>query len=277
MERRRIFSIAILALTNRRKTIHRSRTKIMLFSLAICIAAACLAPTTIGDYSISPETKGWAVQDITDESYTILITNLYSHSTIQVQAIPTPFTFIDNVSVFRPVPPELWQYITVTPEELNLGFGESGSFTVHVAFPDLAEMYNHTWEYRILMNDTNPYNYEAGGPSLTQKMHILRLYLPKTKPIVVAETPFYIYPFMIVFALIFLGGIVIYLKKRSVPRTEGPRLERVRVGRDGHLHCGDQGTGPGDADTCRPIAAFSGSDSDSYPPAGPLSGGRFRR
>jgi hypothetical protein len=168
-------------------------------------------------YTIDPETKGWAISDITDESYQIRVVNTDDNSVVMLELIPQMFTYVENVSVFRPVPPEMMQYITFTPKEVILAPEEEFFFTVHISFPDLTEMYGHTWEYRLMFNDTNKYNYREGGEEMTQHLHIVRMYLPTTRPVVVAETPFYVYPFMIIFSLIFLGGIIIYLKRRSVP------------------------------------------------------------
>jgi hypothetical protein len=145
------------------------------------------------------------------------VKNTGDRATCQIQVSPVTYQYVDNVTTFHPIPPELWQYITVTPEQANLAAGESATFTVQLAFPNLKEIYNHTWEYRILFNDTNKYTFEEQGPSVTQKTAIIRLYMPAGPYVKPYETPFYLYPFMIVFALIFLGGIVIYLKKRSVP------------------------------------------------------------
>lgn len=183
----------------------------------IAAIALMLVPLTSASYTISPESKGWTMEDITDSSYTIHVVNTGTHTSVQVQAIPQTFEYFENVTVFHPVPPEFFRYITITPMELNLGKGESGDFTVQAAFPELPEMYGHTWEYRILFNDTNKYNFEDGGPLVTQKMHVSRLFFPLTKPIKPMEIPFYMYPFMIIFSLIFLGGLIIYLRKRSVP------------------------------------------------------------
>jgi hypothetical protein len=183
----------------------------------IAAIALMLVPLTSASYAIYPETKGWSLEDITDSSYPIHVVNTDKDSTVQITAELKTFPFIQNVTVFQPVPAEFFQYLSVTPDMLNLGVNESGDFIVHVAFPDLPEMYGHTWEFRVLLNDTNKYNLEDLGLEGTQKTAVVRLFVPLTKPIKQMEIPFYMYPFMIIFSLIFLGGLIIYLRKRSVP------------------------------------------------------------
>ena len=183
----------------------------------IAAIALMLVPLASASYTIDPETKGWAVQNIADESYTIKVTNTEEQSVVILEVTPQTFQYIENVSVFKPLPTEFLQYITITPQTITLSAHETFDFKVHISFPDVPEMYAHTWEFHILFNDTNKYNYEDGGLDNTQKTAIVRLYIPLTKPVAVAEVPFYVYPFVIIFSLIFLGGMIIYLKKRAVP------------------------------------------------------------
>ena len=213
------------------------RTRTFSIAILVCIAAACLIPANASaEFTLSPQTKGWAVVDITSDSFTIEVKNTAVRSTCQIQVSPVTYQYVDNVTTFHPIPPELWQYITVTPEQVNLAAGESAIFTVQLAFPNLKEIYNHTWEYRILFNDTNKYTFEEQGPSVTQKTAIIRLYMPAGPYVKPYEAPFYLYPFMIIFSLIFLGGIIIYLKKRSVPlalrdhETRGSEWAGMEVG-----------------------------------------------
>lgn len=183
----------------------------------IAAIALMLVPIASASYTIDPETKGWAVMNVADESYTIKVKNTGDHTTVILDVTPRTFTYIENETVYRPVPEEMMRYITVTPQTIILSPNEEFIFTVHISFPDTPEIYGHTWEYRLLFNDTNKYNYQDSGIETTQKTHIVRLFIPTTKPVIPMETPFYVYPFIIIFSLIFLGGMVIYLKKRSVP------------------------------------------------------------
>lgn len=180
----------------------------------IAAIALMLVPLTSASYTIDPKSKSIAVTDVTDISLNVTVYNTYNDVLLDI--IPTVYTneYITNVSYSHPLPNELLEYVTIIPNELVIAYNSTGSFKIHVSLPDLPDTYNNTWEFIVRFNNTDKYSLKKGATYIDVP---IRLYLPRTKPIVVAETPFFVYPFIIVFSLIFMGGLIIYLKKRAVP------------------------------------------------------------
>jgi hypothetical protein len=165
-------------------------------------------------YTIDPKSKSVSVNDVTDISFDVIVYNTWGDVLLDI--IPFAYTnpYVMNVSYSQSLPDELIEYINIIPNEAVIYPNSSGKFTIHISLPDQPETYGHTWEFVIRFNNTDFYSLNKGSTYIDVPV---RLYLPATKPIPAAVTPFYVYPFIIIFSLIMLGGIIIYLKKRSVP------------------------------------------------------------
>ena len=198
------------------------KTQAIVSTMIAMVLVMVFMGTVQAQYTIDPIGKGWAVHDPVSDSFEITVKNTGDTNPVILEVTPASYTYEENVTTFTPIPADMIQYVTITPTQLELNPNETGIFTVHIAMPDIPQVYNQTWEMHLLFNDSNPYNLKYGDTKMTQ---VTRMYMPDGRPpIPPPPLPLYIYATVAVVAIVLIIFIGYALKKRtlSVAKQDTP-------------------------------------------------------
>lgn len=187
------------------------RTSIAITAILLILLAGALAQ---GAYIIEPKTKGWAVHDPVDDHYFLTVKHEGQTDNPVVLRIEPIARDPNQDYFFDQLPPELRDYMTITPNELTLKAGMEAQFKISIAFPDMPEIYNKTYEVHLLVVDSNPYNDQYGKQ---EQLHTVRMFMPDGRPPPPPQpTPIYVYAAAVIVFFLFMAAVVIILKRKTM-------------------------------------------------------------